>query len=253
MAVRGAVAVVVFCAMLAACSSSDGSAASSASPAATTPTPTTTPPPTSSSASVSPVPDLPAGVPASFDKDVPSGDVPSDALVPADTEVTGTWYASTSAGEAIVVVWAAPGADAANPVVAHGVAVWRHFDDGAAPWRPVYGVAYPKGAGVYAIGVVTGDMTGDGSEDALVFAETGGSGGCGTYDVIDLASGTQVFDKQVCDTQITPSADPAGLTIIEAVYAPDDPHCCPSATRTTVMTYADGAWHVASRQVIPTG
>jgi hypothetical protein len=252
-AVRGAVAVVVFCAMLAACSSSDGSAASSASPAATAPTPTTTPLPTSSGASVSPVPDLPAGVPASFDRDVPSGDVPSDALVPADTEVTGTWYATTSAGDAIVAVWAAPGADAANPVVARGVAVWRHFDDGAAPWRPVYGAAYPERAGVYAIASVIGDVTADGSDDALVFAETGGSGGCGTYDAIDLAAGTRVYERQVCDTQITPSVDPAGLTIIEAVYAPDDPHCCPSATRTTVMTYGDGAWHVASRQVIPTG
>jgi hypothetical protein len=180
--------------------------------------------------------------------------VPADALVPASTEVTGSWYASTSAGEAIVVAWAAPGTDAADPVVARGIVAWRRFDDGGAPWRPVYGVAYTKRAGVYAIASVTGDMTGDGSDDALVLAATGGSGACGTYDVIDLASGTQVFDKQVCDTQITPSANPAGLTIIEAVYAPDDAHCCPSATRTTVMTYADdGAWHVASRQVIPTG
>jgi hypothetical protein len=201
--------------------------------------------------SVSPVPDLPAGVPTSFDRDVPAGDVPTDALVPSDTEVTGSWYATTSAGEAIVVAWAEPGTDL---VVARGVAVWRRFDDGGAPWRPVYGVAYPKNAGVYAITTVIGDVTGDTSEDALVFAVTGGSGGCGTYDVLDLASGTQVFDEQVCDTQITPSADPAGITVIEAVYAPDDPHCCPSATRTTVMTYGDdGTWHVASHQTIPTG
>jgi hypothetical protein len=251
--VRGTVAAAVCCAAFAACSSSGGSiAATSASPVVT-PTPTSA---SSSSASdsSSPAPDLPAGVPESFDRDVPGGDVPADALVPPSTDVTGTWYASTSAGEAIVVAWAASGAGAADPFVARGVAVWRRFDDGGAPWRPVYGAAYPKGAGVYAIGAATGDMTGDGSEDALLFAETGGSGGCGTYDVIDLAAGTQRFDRQVCDTQITPSADPAGLTIIEAVYEPGDPHCCPSATRTTVMTYGeDGTWHVASREVISTG
>jgi hypothetical protein len=244
----------MLCVALAACSSADTSGASSASPAATIPTPATTPLPTTSSPSGSPVPDLPAGVPASFDRDVPSGDVPTDALVPAGTEVTGTWYATTSGGEAIVVAWAVPGSDPSDPFLPRGVAVWRRFDDGGAPWRPVYGVAYTKKAGIYAIASVIGDMTGDGSDDALVLAETGGSGACGTYDVVDLALGTRIFDKQVCDTQITPSADPAGLTIIEAVYAPGDPHCCPSATRTTVMTYgADAAWHVASRKVIPTG
>jgi hypothetical protein len=239
--VRGVV-VVACCAALAACDPSGGSTAATSPSAVTTASSTTSPP------------DLPAGVPDSFDRDLPSGDVPADELVPSSTELTGTWYATTSAGDAIVVSWAAPGADAADPFVARGVAVWRRFDDGGAPWRPVYGVAYPKGAGVYAIGAVTGDMTGNGSDDALVFAETGGSGGCGTYDVIDLAAGSRAFDRQVCDTLITPSADPPGLTVIESVYRPDDPHCCPSATRTTLMTYGDdGAWHVASRQVIPTG
>ncbi len=252
MAVRGALAVVLGFALVG-CGTSDGTAAVSRSavPPSVTATPTTAASPTISS---SPVPDLPAGLPASYDRDVPSGDVPVEVLIPPSTEVTGTWYASTSAGDAIVVAWAAPGADAANPVVARGVAVWRRFDDGAAPWRPVYGVAYPKRAGVYAIATVTGDTTGDGSDDALVFAETGGSGGCGTYDAIDLASGKRVFDRQVCDTQIAPSSNPPGLTVIEAVYAPDDPHCCPSKTRTTVLTYGDdGAWAVASQQTIPTG
>jgi hypothetical protein len=244
----------MLCAALAACSSSDASsAASSASPAATIPTPTTTPIATSTS-SVSPVPELPAGVPTAFDQAVPAGDVPTDALVPSGTDVTGSWYATTSAGEAIVVAWVVPGPDPSDPFLPRGIVVWRRFDDGGAPWRPVYGAAYSKRAGIYAIASVIGDVTGDASDDALVFAETGGSGGCGTYTVIDLVSGTQRFDRQVCDTQIAPSADPAGLTIIEAVYTSNDPHCCPSATRTTVMTYgADGAWHVVSRQVIPTG
>jgi hypothetical protein len=247
---------MVLCVAVAACSSSDTAGSSSPSPPGTIATPTTTPLPTTPSPGVplSPVPDLPAGVPASLDRDVPAGDVPTDALVPGGTEVTGSWYATTSSGESIVVAWDEPGPDPSDPFLPRGIAVWRRFDDGGAPWRPVYGVAYAKRAGIYAIASVIGDMTGDGSDDALVFAETGGSGACGTYDVLDLASATRVFDKQVCDTQITPSANPAGLTIIEAIYAHDDPHCCPSATRTTVMTYAaDGAWHVASREVIPTG
>ncbi len=44
-----------------------------------------------------------------------------------------------------------------------------------------------------------------------------------------------------------------GLEITEAVYAPGDAHCCPSAFRTTVLTYAgDGRWTVASKTVTPT-
>jgi hypothetical protein len=36
----------------------------------------------------------------------------------------------------------------------------------------------------------------------------------------------------------------------DAVFKPGDAHCCPSATRTTVLTYdgADG-WTIASREV----
>src|SRR5204863_4468991 len=51
------------------------------------------------------------GLPSSFSGDVPSGDVPARALVPSHTAVTGTWYAHTTAGDAILVAWEAPGAD----------------------------------------------------------------------------------------------------------------------------------------------
>ena len=58
-----------------------------------------------------------------------------------------------------------------------GLIVWRRFEDGGAPWRPVYGIAYPKTEGVLGLSAVIRDLTGDGSDDVLVFAETGGSGG----------------------------------------------------------------------------
>ena len=165
-----------------------------------TASPTSTP----ASATSSPAPDLPAGIPNSFDRDLPSGDVPADELVPPSTDVTGTWYATTSAGDAIVVSWACPAQTPRTPSSHAGVAVWRRFDDGGAPWRPGYGVAYSKGAGVYGIGAVTGDMTGDGSDDALVFAETGGTGGCGTCDVVDLAAGSTRSSTGGCATRRSP-------------------------------------------------
>jgi len=209
-------------------------------------------PPANSSVAASPIPSLPGGVPASFADDVPSGDVPTAALVPGHTDVTGAWYGQSSAGQSIVVAWQVPGSDPFARAL--GLAVWRRFDDGGAPWRPVYGVAYPKTAGVLGLSAVTGDLTGDGSDDVLVFAETGGSGGCGTYAVIDLASGARVFRRSVCDTRIDPSGEPPGLVVVEAVYANGDPHCCPSALRTSVLTYdGDRTWTTRSSTESPTG
>jgi hypothetical protein len=202
----------------------------------------------------SPLPILPAGVPSSFDEDLPSGDVPARALVPEHTAVTGAWYAETTAGASIVVAWEGSGSDVSNPFArARGLAVWRRFDDGGAPWRPVYGLTYPKTSGVLGISAVTGDVTGDGSDDALVLAASGGSGACGTYAVIDLGAASRIFRRSVCDTRIDPSVDPVGLSVIEAEYAKGDPHCCPSAVRTSVLTYAgDGSWTTRSSTESPT-
>jgi hypothetical protein len=98
-----------------------------------------------------------------------------------------------------------------------------------------------------------GDLTGDGSPDALVNEVTGGSGSCGTWRVVELSSGTQAWRRSLCDAQIAGSVHPVGLEISEAVYGPGDAHCCPSAIRTTVLTYAgDGRWTVASKTVTPT-
>jgi hypothetical protein len=211
-------------------------------------TATTTP---STSLAPSPVPGLPAGLPAAFEDDVPSGDVPAAALVPKHTDVTGTWYAETSAGQSIVVAWQVPGSDPF--ALARGLAGWRRFDDGGAPWRPVYGLSYPKTAGVLGLSAITGDLTGDGSDDVLVFAETGGSGGCGTYSVVELATAARVFRRSVCDTRIDPSTDPPGLVVAEAVYAKGDPHCCPSAMRTSVLIYAGNqTWMTRSSTESPT-
>jgi hypothetical protein len=202
----------------------------------------------------SPLPILPTGVPSWFDEDLPSGDVPVRALVPEHTAVTGTWYGETTAGESIVVAWEASGSGVSNPFArARGLAVWRRFDDGGAPWRPVYGLAYPKASRVLGISAVTGDVTGDGSDDALVLAATGGSGACGTYAVIDLKAASPIFRRSVCDTTIDPSVDPPGLSVVKAEYAKGDPHCCPSAVRTSVLTYTgDGSWTTRSSIESPT-
>jgi hypothetical protein len=96
------------------------------------------------------------------------------------------------------------------------------------------------------------DVTADGSDDALVLAETGGSGACATVSVIDLATGTKAYRSRGCDRTVEPSSDPVGLTVREAVFAPGDAHCCPSRVRTTVLVDAGGSWETAGSTTEPT-
>ncbi|MFI5055620.1 MAG: hypothetical protein ACHQAW_04375 [Actinomycetota bacterium] len=199
---------------------------------------------------VSTAPSLPPGLPPSFESDVPPEDVPAPALIPIGAEVTGHWETSTAAGDAIVVAWSVPGQDPFRQD--RGIAAWRRFADGGLPWRPVWGMAFPaRRDPLLGLSTEVADVTGDGSADAIVFAERGGSGGCGTTLVVDLASGTEVFREEGCDRRVDASVDPVGLTITEAVFAPGDPHCCPSSVRTTTLVYADGAWERASSTTSP--
>jgi hypothetical protein len=216
------------------------SAAPPSSPASSAPPPSGSVSPTAPSSTIG----LPPGLATPFGEDVPAGDVGLSELVPAGTDPAGAWYARTSDGDAIVVAWQAPG----DPFrTDRGVVEWRHSGTPTL-WRPVFAATYPAARHpVLGVGASIADVTGDGSDDALVFAETGGTGACGTYLVIDAGAGAVVFRRTVCDTQIEPSSDPAGLIVTEAVYAHGDPHCCPSATRTTVLQGdGSGTWRTVS-------
>ena len=203
-------------------------------------------PTSSQTPSPSPYPSgLPAGMPPSFGDAVGPGDVPVAALVPLKAQVTGSWRASTAAGDAIVVAWEMPGGDPFR--TDRGIAAWRRFDDGGAPWRPVWGRAYPAGrTPVENVSAQIADVTGDGSQDAVILAETGGSGACGTTSVVDLATGALVYRSTGCDRTVDPNADPPGLLVREAVFRPGDAHCCPSTVRTTVLVDQGGTWETAS-------
>ena len=188
----------------------------------------------------------------SYAQDVDAADLPAEALVPAGTTPTDSWPAIAPDGtQYALVAFAAPSDDPLRQ--ARGLIVWRRFPD-APPWRPVYGLSDPADAGVVGIHTLIGDATGDGSPDALTFEDTGGSGACGTWRVLDLASNAQVYKSQTCDATYDVSTDPAGLVLRAAVYRQGDAHCCPSATRTTVFVYGgDADWTVASRVVTPNG
>jgi hypothetical protein len=227
-------------------SSPSTSRSPAASPTAVSPSvsPSSTP-----SSSVEPF-DLPAGTPASYGQSVDAGDLPAEELVPAGMTPTDSWPAIAPDGtQYAVIAYAVPSDDPLRQ--ARGLIVWRRFPS-SPPWRPVYGVSDPAEAGVVEIHTLIGDATGDGSPDALTFEDIGGSGTCGTWRVLDLASNAQVYESQTCDATYDVSTNPVGLVLRAAVYRQGDAHCCPSATRTTVFVDGgDGHWTVASRTVQP--
>jgi hypothetical protein len=183
----------------------------------------------------SPTPSIPAGIPPSFDDDVPAADLPMDELIPSGTEVADRLQTTTSAGDAVVIMYAKHGGDPFRR--AQGFVVWRRTEGTVPPWRAVFGRTYPKTDGVIAIQGITGDTTGDGSADALLFEATGGVGTCGRWRVVDLAAGTQRWARSLCDAQVDINVDPPGLQVTETVFEPGDSHCCPSSIRTSIWEY----------------
>lgn len=224
------------------------SAPSSSSEAATAdPTDTVSPAvaPSASSAAGS----LPDGVPTTFGEDVPARELPGDELIPPGDELTGVRRARTDGGDAVVLLFATPGSDPFAQ--ARGFVVWRRDEGADPPWRAVYGLAHRKRDGVLAISADATDLTGDGSDDALVREETGGTGACATYRVIDLAVGAPIWKRSVCDAEVQPSPDPLGLYVVARVYEPEDPHCCPSAISERVLTWNGDRFVVVSEELTP--
>lgn len=200
-----------------------------------------------SSPIVSRAPGVPREIPAGFDEDVPASRVPPEALVPPEADATGVWLTETAGGEAIIVAWVVPAGDPFRR--AGGFAEWRRFAGATPAWRPVVGDSHTEEERVLGTRAVTADVTGDGSADAIVTEDTGGSGACARRTVIDLAAGSVVWRRHLCDADVNPSFHPIGLSLVEAVFRPGDSHCCPSRIRTTVLTYDGGRWVAASIHV----
>jgi len=205
-------------------------------------------PTAASSSPVSPLAspvELPPGTPDGLIEDVAAGDLDPARLIPRRADVEEAWVIEKP--EAVVVAYVAPGDD---PFRAdRGTLVWRRFDE-APEWRAAAWFPTSADAGVLGVDGIVADVTGDGLEDVLLGAFTGGSGSCATWSVIDVDAADEVFTRALCDGRIDPSAGPAGLSIEQAVYRVGDPHCCPSAFKTTVLTYdGDGTWTVASKDV----
>jgi hypothetical protein len=217
----------------------------SPSPATITPEPTASPtgpsPSPTPSASPTPVPEpshlqLPPDAPSTVADaraltDIAEGDfgslVPPGATV-AFTEVTAAPF------EQIAVAWER----GEDPFAAErGFVLWQRTEDGSA-WRAVYAFTdAPRRAVLGIQRPQRGDLTGDGVDELVTFEDRGGSGACGVTRVISPRAGAadEIYTRATCDAET--SVVGTALEVREAVYGPDDPHCCPSAFRTTTLEW----------------
>lgn len=190
----------------------------------------------------------PGEMPTIFAADVEPPELPPGDLVPAGADVTGEWFASTEEGSLVLIAWVEPGSDYSR--LPRGFAVWRRY--GSTPhWRADLVERHGPEEGIQEIQISTGDVTGDRSDDALVFEGVGGSGACGSWLVIDLFRLEETYRRDVCDGRIDPRPPGSpGLVLTESVYREGDAHCCPSAVRETTLTWNGTAWRVTDRKTI---
>ncbi len=215
-----------------------------------TSTPATSAIPTSTPASPSPsAPPSPSPIPddavvvttetATRARDLDVADLAIDG-----TDVTGRWIGASGGDEVLLVAVAGDG-----DAFSRDRALWRWTPaPDLSGWLGIAIATYPARRGVLNLDAAVADVTGDGNDDALVSALTGGTGTCATWSVVDLADAERIFVRDLCDGSIDPSTEPVGLVVTESVFRAADPHCCPSARRETVLTYAGGGdWDVDRR------
>jgi len=181
---------------------------------------------------------LPADAPTTLDQPLSTADIGDQGfgmLAPPGATVTATSMLVTPEDpvDQIAIAWRR----GENPFASEqGLVVWQPF--GSAPrWRALYAFTDRPSKGTLGIDVDAGDLTDDGIPDLLTFEQQGGTGACGTWRVIASAAGaaSEVFREQTCDTQVQ-IAD-GGLAVREAVFGPNDPHCCPSAFRVSRLEW----------------
>jgi hypothetical protein len=180
-------------------------------------------------------------MPTSVDGDLSPPALPFEEMIPEGADLTGQWFANTDRDVMVLLSWFEPGSDLAR--LPRGYAVWQRF--GSPPhWRAELVERHSSADAVQEIQIVTTDMSGDGSDDALVFEGVGGSGACGRWSLIDLNRLRRIYGRRLCDGRIDPGS--SGLVITRSVYRQGDAHCCPSAMRETVLTWTGSEWRVTS-------
>jgi hypothetical protein len=187
-------------------------------------------------------------MPTTFVADVMPPELPPGDLVPQGADVTGEWFGFTDDGVMVLIAWVEPGSDYSR--LPRGFAIWRRHAS-SPHWRVGFVERHDADEGIQEIQMSTTDLTGDGSDDALVFEGVGGSGACGRWLVIELVHREETYRREICDGRIDPGpAGSPGLVLTESVYRQGDAHCCPSAMRKTSLAWTGEAWRVTDRSLV---
>jgi hypothetical protein len=144
------------------------------------------------------------------------------------------------------------------------VLTWRLGGYAEEPSSGLYGVTIVEGnrrlyshrarQGAERVSVETGDFSGDGRADVLVFDDLDGSGACGAYRALVTASGSvrQVQTRLLCEDQGSIHVRRGGLLV--SLGEKKDPktrdqiHCCYLFVRKTLVRWSGTSWvHVSSR------
>jgi hypothetical protein len=223
---------------LAACDGGDAAVETPSPTPSASPSPTTPPPTPSASPSPEPSPaerPFPPAWAAPIEEDLAPADLEDASLVPPGASLTARVELPAAGDVPDQVAVAYTIGD--DPFAAqHGFALWQRFADAPA-WSVVLAYVDAPARGVLGIDVQAEDLTGDGHDDVLTFEQTGGSGACGRWRVLATIDGDarELWSRRTCDTSVTLVA--GALEMREAVYEPDDAHCCPSAFRTTTLEW----------------
>lgn len=125
-----------------------------------------------------------------------------------------------------------------------GLAVWEHrLRRGLSVWSRVFRLRASnasKSSAVEGLQVFAGDVTRDSRDDLLVFEDTGGSAGCGTYVVFRLGSagGSALYRRGLCLDQGTIRLAHGDVVVVEGVgFAGPGTHCCYRRTRVTTLSW----------------
>jgi hypothetical protein len=145
------------------------------------------------------------------------------------------------------------------------VLLWRMGGHAEEPMSSLYGVTLVEGRtrlyshraprGSLRLSVETGDISGDGRQDVLVFDDTGGSGACGDYRAVVLGPGSSrvALRRPLCEDQGSIHLRRGGLLV--SVGEKKDPktreqiHCCYRFVRRTLVRWNETHWTIARSSV----
>lgn len=155
--------------------------------------------------------------------------------MPEDAQVLNAQTLGAAGGvpEQVVVTWRRQ--THPDDYAEHALVIWQRSSDArhGTSWRRIYQLdqyRYAHKIHVENITADVADITGDGHLDVLAYQDTGGTGGCGQYDLLATAAGAvrNVFHASECEDDTVIALRPNALVIDRGLaYAPGGQHIHP--------------------------